>query len=207
MAVTARFNERNSKRKEDMSLPLLALLAGAAWAVHKSGNPKKVFFSFHYADIWRVNQVRNSWVTHPDARAAGFFDASLDEVAKTHGDAAVERLIDDALEDTEVTVVLFGRRTFKRRWVLYEIEQSALRGNRLMGIDISGLRDQRGNTSNAGHSPFSRVDLDEEIGVTLAEYVPEYDWVIEDGYSNFREWVREAPTLKDIVREHKGRYG
>jgi len=59
-----------------MPLPLLALTAAAgfAWKIWKSGAPRKVFFSFHYADIWKVQQVRNCWVTRDGPRAAGCFD-------------------------------------------------------------------------------------------------------------------------------------
>ena len=41
---------------------------------------RRVFFSFHYQnDIWRVNQVRNSWrYQHEQQREAeGFFDGSV----------------------------------------------------------------------------------------------------------------------------------
>ena len=56
---------------------------------------RRVFFSFHYErDIWRANQVRNSWVTQPDRESAGFFDASLWEEAKRKGDAAIKKMID-----------------------------------------------------------------------------------------------------------------
>lgn len=108
-----------------MPAALLALLAAgaAAYAARRSGDPKMVFFSFHYADIWQVNQVKNSWVTQPSLRAAGFFDYSLAEAAKTRGAAQVRRLIDNALEGTEVTVVLIGSRTHSRKW-----KMGALRG-------------------------------------------------------------------------------
>ena len=46
---------------------------------------RRVFFSFHYErDIWRVNVVRNSWLTK-GREAAGFWDASLWEEAKKKG--------------------------------------------------------------------------------------------------------------------------
>ena len=36
---------------------------------------RRVFFSFHYKnDVWRANQVRNSWVTQ-GKEAAGFIDS------------------------------------------------------------------------------------------------------------------------------------
>lgn len=158
------------------------------------------FFSFHYDDVWKVNQVRNSWVTHPNARSAGFFDQSLFEKARTSSESVLRDMIDDGLEDTDVTVVLIGERTHSRSWVQYEIEQSAVRGNRLLGIDIHELRGTNGRCGRRGRSPFMKIEID-EYGMTLDECVPVYDWVSEDGYINLREWVRDAPTLEKILEE------
>jgi hypothetical protein len=160
-----------------------------------------VFFSFHYADIWRVNQIKKSWVTQRDNRAAGFFDYSLEEVAKTRGPAAVRDLIDDALDGTEVTVVLVGAKTATRRWVKYEIEQSALRGNGLVAVSIHNLKGANRRTGIPGNNPFANFKLDDDGFYTLDEYVPEYDWHIDDGYQNFGEWLREAPTFEEIMRD------
>lgn len=72
---------------------------------------RRAFFSFHYErDIWRANVVRNSWVTQ-NREAAGYFDASLWEEAKKKGDGAIKAMIDSALINTSVTVVLVGQET------------------------------------------------------------------------------------------------
>src|SRR2546428_6298895 len=115
--------------------------------------PRKVFFSFHYErDIWRTNVVRNSGVVEGSA-AAGFYDASLWEEAKKKGDADVKKLIDKGLSGTSVTVVLIGAETSQRKYVDYEIEQSIARGNGLLGIYISGIKDSNGNTDFQGPAP------------------------------------------------------
>lgn len=114
---------------------------------------RKVFFSFHYErDIWRTNIVRNSGIVEGSA-AAGFHDASLWEEAKRKGDAEVKKLIDKGLIGTSVTVVLVGAETSRRKFVDYEIEQSIARGNGLVGIYISGIKDQNGNTDTQGPAP------------------------------------------------------
>jgi MTH538 TIR-like domain (DUF1863) len=90
---------------------------------------RRVFFSFHYErDIWRASVVRNSWKMKPDREAAGFFDASIWEKAKTQGKAAIEKMIDEALVGTSVTAVLIGNQTASRGYVKYEIEQSVAQG-------------------------------------------------------------------------------
>ena len=38
---------------------------------------RRVFFSFHYErDIWRVNQVRHTWITKDSIEEAGYIDAA-----------------------------------------------------------------------------------------------------------------------------------
>ena len=79
---------------------------------------RRAFFSFHFQrDIWRVNQVRNSWVVQQGEIEAVYYDASLWEEVKTKGNAALKRLIDEGLTNTSVTVVLIGAETSQRKWV------------------------------------------------------------------------------------------
>jgi hypothetical protein len=119
---------------------------------------RQVFFSFHYErDIWRTNVVRNSGIVEGQS-AAGFHDASLWEEAKKKGDAAVKKLIDNGLKGTSVTVVLIGAETSTRKFVDYEIEQSLAQGNGLLGIYISGIKDQRGTTDVQGPAPTRLIN-------------------------------------------------
>jgi len=141
---------------------------------------RRVFFSFHYErDVWRASIVRKAWVTKPDRESAGYFDASLWEEAKRKGDAAIKALIDGALANTSVTAVLIGAETASRTYVQYEIRQSIARGNGLLGIRVSALRDPSHNTDVAGPNP-------------LPPSYPVYDWVRDDGYTNFGSWVEAA---------------
>ncbi len=104
---------------------------------------RRTFFSFHYQrDIFRVNQVRNSNVFSGVA-AAGWADASLWEEAKKKGDAAIKKLIDQALLNTSVTVVCIGAQTAGRKYINYEIEQSISRGNGIVGLRINHLKDPK----------------------------------------------------------------
>lgn len=140
---------------------------------------RHTFFSFHYErDIWRANVVRNSWVTQ-DRKSAGFFDASLWEEAKKKGDAAIKKMIDDALVGTSVTAVLIGQETSTRTYVKYEIEKSIERGNGLLGVYISKIKDKDGNEDEMGANP-------------LPAGYKTYLWNKDDGYTNFGSWVEAA---------------
>ena len=158
---------------------------------------RRVFFSFHYErDIWRVNQVRNSWVTKPDREDAGFWDASLWEEAKKKGDAEIRRMIDEGLKNTSVTVVLIGFETVGRKYVDYEIQQSHNKGNGMFGVYIHKLRNQRGENDCRGENPFGKFILVGR-GTRLSDIYPTYDWVDDDGYNNFADWVEKATKRAD----------
>ncbi|MDO8177835.1 MAG: TIR domain-containing protein [Undibacterium sp.] len=138
---------------------------------------RKVFFSFKYEDVSRAMVVRNSAITKGED-TAGFIDKADFEKVKKAGDQAIKNWIDNQLKGTSVTVVLVGDQTCKSRWVKYEIEQSIARGNGLLGIDISKIKDLNGNTS-------------ERCGQLPAGY-DFYLWIKDDGYNNLGTWVEKA---------------
>lgn len=144
---------------------------------------RRVFFSFKYEDVSRANVVRNSWVTQ-GKEAAGFIDVADFENLKKQGDTAIKNWIDKQLEGTSVTAVLVGEKTCISRWVKYEIEKSIEKGNGLLGIDISKIKDLQGNTS-------------ERCG-QIPEGYSFYFWNNNDGYNNMGEWIEKA--AKDVGR-------
>lgn len=143
---------------------------------------RRVFFSFKYEDVTRAMVVRNSWVTK-GKEAAGFLDSAEFESIKRQGDRAIKNWINKQLEGTSVTVVLVGQRTCSSRWVNYEIDKSIARGNGLLGIDVSKIKDLQGNTSDrCGEIP---------------EGYKFYLWNSDDGYNNMGEWIESAAKDAD----------
>jgi len=138
---------------------------------------RRVFFSFKYEDVSRAMVVRNSWVTQ-GTEAAGFIDAADFEKVKRNGDQAIKNWIDNQLKGTSVTVVLVGEKTCESRWVKYEIQKSIEMGNGLLGIDISKIKDLKGNTI-------------ERCGQIPKGY-PFYLWNKENGYENMGDWIEKA---------------
>ena len=138
---------------------------------------RRVFFSFKYEDVSRAMVVRNSWVTQ-GKEAAGFIDAAEFEKIKQQGDTAIKKWIDKQLEGTSVTIVLVGEKTCNSRWIKYEIEKSIEKGNGLLGIDISKIKDLQGKTS-------------ERCDQIPKEYTF-YLWNKEKGYQNMGDWIEKA---------------
>jgi hypothetical protein len=139
---------------------------------------RRVFFSFEYDhDVIRAMTVRNSWVAE-GKEAAGFTDAAAFEKLEQKGEAAVKAWIDEQLKNTSVTAVLVGAYTCASKWVKYEIEASEARGNGLLGIDISKIKNFAGETS-------------ERCGKIPAGY-SFYLWNNDDGYHNLGKWIEDA---------------
>ena len=153
-----------------------------------------VFFSFHYErDVWRANQIRHSWVTR-DIAEAGFIDTADFEEVQRKGDAAIKKWIDDQLIGTSVTVVLIGTETSTRPYVTYEIQQSYVKKNGLLGIYIHNLKDQKSQTDYRGSNPFDSLYIPSSDGskTYLSNLYPTYDWVTDRGYENIGKWVEQA---------------
>ncbi len=139
---------------------------------------RRVFFSFEYEhDVSRAMVVRNSWVTQ-GKEAAEFLDAADFEEVKKRGDAAVKAWIDQQLKGTSVTAVLVGSHTCQSKYVAYEIEQSASRGNGLLAVDISQIRDWNGASSWCCGNPLNGKPL--------------YNWVYGNGYASLGDWIEAA---------------
>lgn len=138
---------------------------------------RKVFFSFKYDDVQRAMNVRNSNVIS-GALKSGFIDKADFEEVERKGDNSIKAWIDKQLEGTTVTVVLVGANTNKSRWVKYEIDQSINRGNGILTIDISKIKDLSGSTTDCCSL---RVD-----GYN------HYLWNNGNGRENLGKWVEAA---------------
>ena len=139
------------------------------------------FFSFDYKYVWKVNQIRNMRNVRGTS-AAGFEDASLWEEAKKRGDQEVHKMIDEALQDTTVTVVCVTDGTTDRKYLDYEIEQSLARGNGLVAVQIHHLKDQNGETGPAGDIP-SKIP---------SNWFKAYKYINEEALAH---WIEEASML------------
>lgn len=140
---------------------------------------RKVFFSFHYKrDAWRVGQVRNSNMIGTGFQNP-FYDRAAWEEVKQQGDRVIKNWIDSQIKGTSVTAVLIGAQTASRKWVKYEIEETLRQGHGLIGIDISKIKDQNGQTDTTGTNPLP-------VGT------PYYAWNNDNGRANLGTWIENA---------------
>lgn len=151
-----------------------------------SPSKRRVFFSFHYQnDIWRVNQVRNSWrFGHENTRDAdGFFDASIWEASQRTGPDSLKQLIRNGIKNSSVTCVLVGAHTFERRWVRYEIARSVIKGNGIFTVNIHLLADQVGSGSILGANPLDCIGVYNYSGKFFLAEIINGNWKTYGDYS------------------------
>jgi hypothetical protein len=142
---------------------------------------RRTFFSFDYRYVWKVNQIR-SMTNVISTSAAGFQDASLWEEAKKKSDAAIKSMIDKALQNTTVTVVLVTYGTTSRKYINYEIDKSLERGNGLVAVQVHHLKDQNGEAGSPGAIP-SKIETN---GFKAYKY---------SNKEALARWIEEAATL------------
>ena len=75
-------------------------------------------------------------------------------------------------------------------WVLYEINQSYLRGNGLLGIYIHRLENRYGKRDTKGDNPFYYVR--NHKGVPLSYLIPTYDWFADKAKYFIGDSIEEA---------------
>lgn len=162
---------------------------------------RHVFFSFHYKnDIWRVSQIRNSWVTQGNT-TAGFWDDANWEAVKKQGDQAIKSWINNQMKGTSVTVVLIGKETSTRKYVLYEIQRSYEENKGILGICIHSMKNQKGQVDTTGTNPLDLTKVNNYgMNVSLSQLqnnrhekmYKTYDWIWDNGRENIGNWIEQA---------------
>jgi hypothetical protein len=121
---------------------------------------RKAFFSFHFDDVMRVNNVRMAWkISHPDSiLMRSFYDSSLWESRKLEDDEALKRLIREGVQYTSAVCVLIGTETSWRRWVKYEVARAIIDGRGLLAVHLNNIRHHQTKTPHPlGLNPLDFV--------------------------------------------------
>ena len=153
---------------------------------------RRVFFSFHYEDVWRVMQVRNMWVT-VGKEVCGFDDKANFEKIKRESDAAAARWIDEQMHGTSVAVVLIGTKTYDRRFVNYEINRAISDRKGIIGVHINGLVGQDRFVKPLGRNPLDKIKG--SIGgrdVLASRYYKTHQGNYLSIQKNISDWIEAA---------------
>jgi hypothetical protein len=150
---------------------------------------RKGFFSFHFDDLLRVNNVRNAWnINHPDrAVMRNFYDRSLWESTKLRNPEGLKNLIRRGMEHSSAVCVLVGTGTWSRRWVKYEIARSVVDGKGLLAIHINGLRHHKRQQPDAfGFNPLRLMGVYKSPDGKF--FIYEKREVVANSYTGQTEW-------------------
>ncbi len=127
---------------------------------------RRAFFSFHFDDIIRVNNVRQSWRYHNPGSilVPSFTDSSLWESKQLEGENSLKALIRDGVSHTSAVCVLVGSQTWLRRWVKYEIARAVIDNRGLLAVHINGLRHhQRQVPDEYGLNPLDFIAVGQDL--------------------------------------------
>lgn len=157
---------------------------------------RKAFFSFHFDDIMRVNNVRNAWkITHPDSSLnRSFYDSSLWEARKLVGPEGIKQLIRSGVLRTSAVCILAGSMTWDRRWVRYEIARAIIDGRGLLTVHLNGINHHQTKSPNPrGRNPLAHMGiakLQPNKRLPPQYYLCEMN-LVPDGYGGaIEEWSR-----------------
>jgi hypothetical protein len=119
---------------------------------------RKAFFSFHFPDSLRVNNVRNIWkIKHPSSGGMRTFqDSSLWEARKLTDPKTIKAIIRYGVSFTSAVCVLVGTETWSRRWVRYEIARASIDGKGLLAVHLNNINHHK----TLSPHPLGRNPLD-----------------------------------------------
>jgi Thoeris protein ThsB, TIR-like domain len=102
---------------------------------------RSVFYSFHYDDVIRVNNVRHTEQFKAKILEVpqSHYDRSLWENSKRTNPESLKSLIREGVKNTSVVCVLIGTQTWSRPWVRYEIARSVIDQKGLLAVDLNSI--------------------------------------------------------------------
>jgi antiphage defense system Thoeris ThsB-like protein len=178
---------------------------------------RKAFFSFHFDDIMRVNNVRNGWkISHPhSASNRSFYDSSLWEARKLENPESIKQLIRCGVMSTSTVCVLAGSETWDRRWVRYEIARAIIDDRGLLTVHINRINHHRTKGPHpTGRNPLAHMGI---AKIRPNERLPPQYFLYEmdlvpDGYgrlvqrwSRYKDYttsVKKPAWLTDPILNH-----
>lgn len=152
---------------------------------------RQIFYSFHYDnDVFRVQLIRQIGALEDNEPVS----ANEWETVKKGGDKAIEKWINDTMQNRSCVVVLIGEETYQRKWVKHEIVKAWNDGKTLLGIYIHNINSMGKGKCDIGRNPFEQFKTND--GKKLSELVKCYNPKSNDAYNDIRnnmeDWIEES---------------
>lgn len=163
---------------------------------------RQIFYSFHYAnDVFRVQQIRNIGSLEDNQPVS---PNDWEEV-KRGGDKAIERWIDNNMQNRTCIVVLVGEETHQRPWVRHEIKKAWNEKKGVLGIHIHNFKCMRKIKDNPyssgkcsqGKNPFDTFTVNgKDLSSIVHCYNPNPNDPYNDVKNNLESWVEAAIKIR-----------
>lgn len=152
---------------------------------------RQVFYSFHYGnDVMRVQQIRNMGIIEGNSPVS----PNSWETVKKNGDAAIEKWINENMQNRSCVIVLIGSNTANRKWINYEIKNAWENNKGLFGIYIHNLKDPIFGRCTQGKNPFDFLQFSD--GTSLSSVIKCYNPNPTDAYNDIKNnitiWIENA---------------
>lgn len=167
---------------------------------------RKAFFSFHFDDIMRVNNVRNTWkIKHPDSSTnRSFYDSSLWEARKLTNPDSIKQLIRLGVLGTSAVCVLAGSMTWNRRWIKYEIARAVIDGRGLLTVHLNSINHHHTKGPDPrGLNPLAYMGIAKlQLNTRLpAQYYLYEMKPVSDGYGGvIEQWTRYGDYTQSVKK-------
>ena len=163
---------------------------------------KRVFYSYHYEDILRVQQIMQMGVIQGKSPVSPSKWENIKR--KNH---SLKKHIDNKIIWCSCVIVLIGIETKNRKWVKYEIEKAWRDGKGLFGIYINRLNCPNRRSSKKGANPFN-INIDgQNLSKVIKCYDPDDNLNHETAYkyikNNIECWTNQA--VDDARRRAKAK--
>lgn len=150
---------------------------------------RRVFPSFDWdEDVTRVNKIVNpSKIIGKEN--VGFEKGVPNEEIKS-SERAIKNWIDENMMRCSCVIFFVGEKTYKSKWVKYEIQQARSMKKAYFIINLRGVTDLRGYECRYCIDPFRHHGL---YDTNNGYVVKQYTWSDPDyGFRNIRNWIEDA---------------
>ena len=152
---------------------------------------RQVFYSFHFEnDVHRVQQIRNIGVIEGNSPVS----VNEWEEVKKKGNSAIEKWIDQKMQNRSCVIVLIGEETANRKWVNHEIRKAWREKKGLFGIYIHNINCLNNGKGKKGENPFDNINMTD--GSKMSNHVKCFDPNNSDAYNdiaaNIATWIEQA---------------
>jgi hypothetical protein len=116
----------------------LALFVGAGAVLLALGRifrKKKVFVSYYYDENNQYKNLLKAWDKN-DRFDISFVDTSVDVSIRSKNESVIKRAISRKISESDIVLVIIGKKTHQRKWVRWEIEKAAQLGKKIVAVKI-----------------------------------------------------------------------